>query len=69
MVWRSHCRSGARRLPHVRCELPRRRGSAAREQVGRRALAGDHRLRQLTHDPERERLLKLAAPGLQRAPT
>jgi len=33
------------------------------------ALAGDHRLRQLTHDPERERLLKLDAPGLQRAPT
>ena len=46
-------------------EQPRRRPGAAREKNVTVRLPADHGLQQLAHDTERERLLKLGAPGLE----
>jgi predicted SnoaL-like aldol condensation-catalyzing enzyme len=50
----------------VGLEQPCRRAGAAREKAGPVGLPADHRLQQLADDTERERLLELGAPGLER---
>ena len=57
---------GTRRLPLVRLEQARRGTGGAGEQIGVPGSLADHGLQQLAHDAERERLLELRAPRLER---